>query len=124
MSRSVSESPTDHQLPAVEPRSRAAAPVDVTSLARVHFRANGLLWDRPELSDAQFLGILADPDDVQYRWAWTRVLERLPSNVITQALSLGDLQRLIRLTRLRPPLQGAWESAIDFWAQEPRGLIS
>ena len=76
------------------------------------------------MDDERFLGILADPDSDQYLWAWTRVLERLPSPVVTQALSLRDLQRLIRIVRLRPPLQEAWESAIDFWTQESRSRVS
>ena len=90
----------------------------------MRFRAQGLLWDRPDMADEEFRGILADPASRQYRWAWTRVLERLPSSVVTRALSLHDLRRLLGLVRLRPSLQRAWKSAIDFWTEESRSRVS
>ena len=124
MSHPTPEPPADHTLPAVAASPDVDGPVDVSRLASVRFRAQGLLWDRPHMDDERFLGILADPDSDQYLWAWTRVLERLPSPVVTQALSLRDLQRLIRIVRLRPPLQEAWESAIEFWTEESRCRIS
>lgn len=98
--------------------------VDLSLLSQVDFAANGLFWDRPGMDNGQLLRILSDPENPQYRWAWTRTLERLPSRVITQSLSLRDLQRLIRLVRLRQPLQRAWESAIAFWTEEPRSRVS
>jgi hypothetical protein len=72
------------------------------------------------MSNESFLQILTDPSHPEHRWAWTRALERLPSTVITRALSLRELQWLIRLVKLRSPLQRAWESAIDFWTEESR----
>ena len=98
--------------------------VNVSSLAQVDFAARGLFWDRPGMSNDHFLGVLADPEHPQYRWAWTRASERLPSRAITQSLSLRDLQQLIRIVRLRPPLQRAWQSAIEFWTEDSRSRIS
>jgi hypothetical protein len=72
------------------------------------------------MSNEDFLAILADPSDPEHRWAWSRALERLPSPVVTRSVTLSELQRVIQLVRLRPPLQGAWESAIEFWTQEAR----
>jgi hypothetical protein len=102
----------------------ASALVDVSLLGKVDFAGHGLFWDRPGMGNEQFLRILADPDHPEHRWAWTRALEWIPSRVITQAVSLSDLRRLIRLVRLRPPLQKAWESAIDSWTEESRRRVA
>jgi hypothetical protein len=95
-------------------------PVDPRQLMGIDFARYGLFWDRPDMSNQDFLAILTDPASPEHRWAWHRAFERLPSPVLTGALTLSQLQRLIRLVRLRPPLQGAWESAIEFWTQEAR----
>jgi hypothetical protein len=124
MSRSVLELSADRALSAAETGAHRSATGEVSSLGEVDFAGYGLFWDRPGMSNEQFLRILANPDHLEYRWAWTRALERLPSRVITRAVSLRDLRRLIRLVRLRPPLQRAWESAIDFWTEESRRRVS
>jgi hypothetical protein len=87
-------------------------------LAELDFAAWGLFWDCPKMSNARFVAMLSESNHTRHPWAWTRTLERLPSRVVTKALSLQDLRRVIRIVRLRPPLQRAWESAIEFWTQD------
>jgi len=99
---------------------RGVAPIDATRLSRLDFAHFGLFWDRPGMNNDRFLAILSDPSNPEHRWAWVRTLERIPSSVLTRNVTLSELQRIIRLVRLRPPLQGAWESAIDYWSQETR----
>lgn len=124
MSGPASEPSSTHAPQAAESEPYGSPGVNVSLLAQVDFAARGLFWDRPGMSNERFLGVLADPEHPQHRWAWTRVLERLPSRVVTRSLSLRDLQQLIRIVRLRPPLQRAWQSAIEFWTEDSRSRTS
>jgi len=106
----------------VEARHETAP--DTTRLSDLDFAHHGLFWDRPTMTNDEFVELLADPGHLQHRWAWTRLLERLPTRLVTNAVALEDLQRAIGFVRLRPPLQNAWESAIEYWTEKPRRRLT
>jgi hypothetical protein len=114
----------DHE--AWERLAGGAAPghEDVGELALVDFAGRGLLWDRPEMTNADFAGCLATPDQPDGRWAWRRVLERLPSDLITRAVPLPVLCRILDAVKPGPRMRAAWEAALEFWTTEARDRIA
>ena len=88
------------------------------------FASHGLFWDRPTLTNERFSAMLRDPDDPEYGWAWARVLERIPSRLVTRAIGLDELRRLVPTLKLRPRTRAAWEGALEFWTAETRRRLA
>jgi hypothetical protein len=97
---------------------------DTGDLLAVDFAGRGLLWDRPEMTNADFVGFLANPDRPDGRWAWRRLLERLPSDLITRTVPLPALRRILDAVRPGPRMRAAWEAALEFWTTEARDRIA
>ena len=93
-------------------------------LRDIDFDGHGLFWDRPAMTNERFARILEDLEHPESRWAWARVLERLPSRIVTRAVGLNDLRGLISLVKLRPRIRDAWESALEFWTEEARRRLA
>jgi hypothetical protein len=89
-------------------------------LREIDFCGQGLLWDRPSMTNERFAEILADPGEPEHPWAWGRAFERLPSRLLTRAVGLEQLRRIVSVVSVRPRLRRAWEGAIDFWSAEAR----
>lgn len=90
----------------------------------IDFAAHGLLWDRPGMKNREFGRILSDAADPRHDWAWARVLERLPSRLVTGIVGLGDLRRIVARVKIRPRLRAAWEGALEFWTEEARRRLA
>lgn len=89
--------------------------VSLKPLAAIPFRKRGLLWDRPDLSDAQFFAMIQKPTHPEHAWAVTRLFERLPSHILLRHLPWQQLAQLFDQARLRPALRKPWEHAIAYW---------
>ena len=105
-------------------RGKAGTTTGAVTIEDIDFAHHGIFWDRPTMTNARFAAILNDPEHRQYHWAWARVLERLPSRIITRAVPLAYLRRLTSLVRLRPRIRRAWEDAIEFWTEEARRRLA
>ena len=93
---------------------------EAAGLPEIDFAGQGVLWDRPAMTNERYVEILGDPGHPEHLWAWTRAFERLSSRVITRAMGLEQIRGLLALIHLRPRLRRAWEGAIDFWTEEAR----
>jgi hypothetical protein len=100
--------------PAPERRRGHDVPLDLD------FAGHGLFWDRPEMTNVGFARLLVDPARPDHGWAWSRMLERLPSRTITRTFGLAALRRGVAAASLRPRTRRAWENALEFWTKEAR----
>lgn len=82
------------------------------------FRGKGLLWDRPDLSNEAFAKILADPNHPDYRWAASRILERLPSEEVLRLFSLEQISTWLNRAPLREAFRKPWEHALEYFRQK------
>lgn len=83
------------------------------------WREMGLLWDR-EMTNHQFSRSLHDRDDPDHFWAVGRLIERLPSSVVTQMLSLDEIREALPKISLWPrEIKEAWQNAVRYWSQNP-----
>lgn len=103
---------------------RGGEAVRSEGLDDIDFASHGLFWDRPTMTNERFAAILSESRDPDHRWAWARVLERLPSRVITRAVGLDDLSRIVSIAAPRPRVRHAWEEAIEFWRTQARRRCS
>ncbi|MBI4126671.1 MAG: hypothetical protein HY465_04180, partial [Deltaproteobacteria bacterium] len=60
--------------------------------SKTDFRSRGLLWDRPAMTNREFSARLKDPHHQEYAWAVKRFFEYAPSKLVTEVLSLEDIQ--------------------------------
>lgn len=85
----------------------------------VDFRSLGLLWDRPEMKNSDFLTCLKDSSHREHGWAMRRLLENAQSSVVTSILTLDELRESMGCLTLRPVFRKAWENAIRYWSESP-----
>jgi len=81
------------------------------------YRALGLLWDRPQMTNEAFHRSLKSPQASDHLWAARRFLERVPSTLVKETLSLGELKEIFSKLSLRPFLQEAWSHALHYWSE-------
>ncbi len=87
-------------------------------LARFDFRGRGLLWDRPDLSNRQFVKIIKDPHHPEHPWAIARILERLPSPEVLKLFSIEEISAMLALAPVRASFRKPWEHAIEYFHQK------
>ena len=100
-----------------------AGPSAARSTKRVNpipdYRAMGLLWERPGLSNKKFHELLHDARQKENAWALQRLLEYAPSRLATSVLSLQELKAAIARIRLKPFYREAWTHAVHYWSENP-----
>ncbi len=99
------------------PPASPAANTSLNTLRVIPFRERGLLWDRPDLTDAKFLRMIQNSAHPEHAWAVTRLFERLPSHILLRYVPWQQLAQLFKQARLRPALRKPWEHAIAYWRQ-------
>lgn len=87
-------------------------------LGHYDFRSRGLFWDRPELTNRQFVAWLKDPRHTEHVWAISRLLERLPSQEMVRLFSLSVVVEMLKHARIREAIRRPWEHAIHYWRQK------
>ena len=93
--------------------------VSESSAASPDYRAMGLLWDRPGMSNEEFHGLLHDFQRKENAWALKRLLEYAPSKFVTRVLSLSELKSAMDRIQLKPFYQEAWSHAVHYWSENP-----
>jgi hypothetical protein len=91
------------------PPLKKAAPLD--------YRRLGLLWDHPSMANEEFHEALKNPYSTDHDWVARRFLERVPSTIVTDILSLGELKTMVAHVKIRPVFQEAWNHAVQYWTQ-------
>lgn len=81
------------------------------------YRRLGLLWDHPSLSNEEFHEALKNPSSGDHDWVARRFLERVPSTIVKEVLSLGELKTMLSHVKIRPAFQEAWNHAIQYWSK-------
>ncbi len=87
-------------------------------LSRFDFKGRGLFWDRPSLSNHRFTQILQNPDDPEFPWASTRVLERLRSAEALKLFTWDQIRDLLKKSNLRHFAKKPWEHALAYYDQK------
>ena len=85
--------------------------------APLDYRRLGLLWDHPSLSNEEFHEALKNPSSKDHDWVARRFLERVPSTIVKDVLSLGELKTMLAQVKIRPIFQEAWNHAVQYWTQ-------
>lgn len=79
------------------------------------YRAMGLLWDHPSISNEEFHEALKNPSSENHEWVARRVLERVSSMTVKEILSLDELKAMVSQVKIRPFFQEAWNHAVQYW---------
>lgn len=87
------------------------------TVAPLDYRALGLLWDQPSMTNEEFHKALKYPASDDHAWVARRFLERVPSRKVTEVLSLDELKEILSHVKLRPIFQEAWRHAVQYWSQ-------
>jgi hypothetical protein len=87
--------------------------------APLDYRAMGLLWDHPSMTNEEFQKALKDFSSENHDWIARRFLERVPSMRVKDVLSLEELRAILARVTLRPYFQEAWNRALHYWSQTP-----
>ena len=98
------------------PTAPTLSPQKASSLP--DFRGQGLLWDRPTMTNRDFWHRLRDKNHEEHDWSARRLFEYAPSPFITQHFTLVEIDSMISSLKLRSPFQEAWTHALHYWTQK------
>ncbi|MBF0491721.1 MAG: hypothetical protein HQM15_02965 [Deltaproteobacteria bacterium] len=88
------------------------------TLLRFDFKARGLFWDHPNMTNEIFASILQDPQDTEYTWAISRLFERLSSVEILSLFRWPQVEQMLKQAKLRPVILKPWEHALEYFHQK------
>ena len=97
-----------------EPKITLKKPVKI-----LDYKKMGLLWDHPTMTHKSFHEALKNPKHPEHVWVARRFLERAPSSIVKNILSLDELKGMLDHIKLKPYFQEAWEDAIHYWTDNP-----
>ena len=94
-----------------------------SQLEEFDYKARGLFWDCPQMSNQTFSQILNDRKSPKFSWAITRLLERLNSQEVLKLFTVEEIAALINATEPDIVWVGLGAPKQEYWMAKLRPLL-